>query len=602
MRQELAAAGSSTLALWDALPPGPLARAMDIARANTGEVTTNQAINLDPEINGAIFQQFLQDLITYGPQLAALVQALIAIFCLLVAIALTPTRGGAAEPIVSPTAPGVHVDMAGHKHKVGGLRPLTAVQYHRLKAAAAHTAAKAIQPGAIAPIDLRDKCPPVLDQDGYNCCAGCSGTMGHRLAEILAGNPDPDDSVADLYDRCNGGVDEGADLADCVSAMVNNGVAPASLVPQWQIPIEDQVAGLSAARVANPLEQADFLPDQASMLAALEAGKPVYFGIIVTNRFNPDKNGRIGPYGGIAEGGHAVLALGVTSTANGYSYIVRNSWGDGWGASGNCFLDSSWAQPEVYGAFALSGRNRKAAKLSISAGTANVVQAVYYAPDPAHLPAVAYALAGSAATTLDLATWAMSDSGLSTALCSAAGRGVKVATAFDVSSNTNSISLAIAKAIHASGGTAYSCKFPPHIANNFLTADGAYTLTGNYYFSPTALQIGSYLLAVSGTPAAAAAQVTFASLIASGTPVTYLPEPDAGADLVECQCPYCPSGSCPQLPSPATMPAPPACGPADGKPREIIIDVPYVHIDWKTRRPAVRQYAFHRRRLFPRCR
>ena len=599
LRQQIAAAGSDLLAMWDLLPPGPAGNAIDLARAANDEVPDVLNATDQPRANGRLINAILQDLITYGPQFAALIQALIAAFGMLLVLALTPRGAIAAENLASTSRPGMHVDLAGRAHRVGGLKPLTAMAYHRLAAAAANPPAPPPAPLPIKTVDLRAKCPAVLDQNGYNCCAGCSGTMGHRLAEIIAGNADPLDSVADLYDRCNGGVDEGADLADCVAAMQADGVAPSSLVPNWQIPIEAKIPGVDAARLANPLEGATFLPNQAALLAALQAGTPVYYGIIVTNRFNPDAHGYIGPYGGIAEGGHAVLGLGVSATSNGYAIITRNSWGSDWGDHGNCLLDSSWAQPEVYGAFALSGRNRNQGKLSITGGTTNVVEAVYYSPDAAHLPKAAIDLAGSASSSLTLATWTMSDSALNTALCKAATSGRTVQVAWDVSANTASLSQILAKKLVSSGGSAWNCNFPPHIANNFLTADDAYTLTGNYYFSPTAVQIGSYLVAVRGKPAAETAAATFAALIASGTPVTAWLEPPQTEKLVECQCPNCAGNACPYLPPPPPIPPlPAACTPTD-KPREVLIDAFGVHFDWKSQPPR-RPAALRRRRWFRR--
>ncbi len=526
----------------------------------------------------------LQILIQAGPQMAALIESLIKIFSTTAVLVLTLCLNTCLLGADPPPRVGVHVDATGKAHKCTGLKPLKPGAYSQLKAAVERRPRPTPTPPKITPVDLREKSPEILDQNGWNCCAGCSGTMGHRLAEIIAGNPDPKDSVADLYDRCNDGVDEGADLSTCINAMTTPGVAPTSLVPNYQIPIESPCPGCAAARAANPLEHATFCPDQPSMLAAVEAGTPVYFGIIVTNKFNPDQSGYIGPYGGIAEGGHAVLAVGVSATANGYAYITQNSWGADWGNKGFCLLDSSWAQPQVYGAFALSGEKRQTpiiahatvASPPAPSGTKDIVMAVYRWPGTPSPQSAALGLIGSASSSLRLATWHLSDGSIGQALCTAATNGLSVQVAYDLSGGTETAQHKIIAQIKASGGTCWSCHFPKKIANNFLEADGVYTLNGSYYYSPTAVQAGTYTLAVSGTPAAAAAIAQFSALIASGTLASTAPPGRDESHWTLCGSDPSPPlpNSCPSCPNAATTPPP----------REVQLDVGPVHWIWRSTR------------------
>ena len=403
------------------------------------------------------------------------------------------------------------------------------------------------------------------------------GTAGHRTAEIIAGNPDPQDSVADLYDRVNGGVDDGADLADCVNAMTSPGVAPSSLVPMYQIPTLSPITGLAAARALNPLEHATFCPDEEAMLAAVESGTPVYFGIIVTNQFNPDSGGNIGPYGGRTEGGHAVLAIGVKPTPHGHAYRVRNSWGKNWGIGGDCWLDSSWAQPSVYGAFAMEGDPRPNKQASLNtvgsvptpSGTGDTVLAAYFFPTTPTQSQLAVALAGSASSSLRLVTWELSDKPLASALSLAASSGKSVAAVLNLTGGTSVAQRVLARQLIASGGSVWSAIFPEKIANNFLEADGKYTLKGNSYWSPTAIQQGTYLLAISGTPTATTCIATFNTLVASGTRTLSLPEPQRDR---QCAGPDCPNGTCP-----INSVTPPT-------PREVQLDVGPIHWIWKSQR------------------
>ena len=150
--------------------------------------------------------------------------------------------------------------------------------------------------------------------------------------------------------------------------------------------------------------------------------------------------------------------------------------------------------------------------------TGNTVVNLYYD----HQSPAAVALAGSSSTTIRLATWRLTDGTLCQALSIAASRGVNVQVAYDGSSGTNDAQYQATASIRATGGTVYACQFPKKITNNFLVGNGNYTLQGNYYYSPTAVQIGSYSMAVSGTEAAAAATTTFATLISGGTITAFL--------------------------------------------------------------------------------
>jgi phosphatidylserine/phosphatidylglycerophosphate/cardiolipin synthase-like enzyme len=150
-------------------------------------------------------------------------------------------------------------------------------------------------------------------------------------------------------------------------------------------------------------------------------------------------------------------------------------------------------------------------------GTKDIVTGIYYAPSNPPPSAVATALCGSAASSLTVATWSLQDRQLAAALCRSATAGLAVRVAIDASGGTDTTQSRLAQQIKASGGSVWRCNFPRKIANNFVTADGNYTATGNYYFSPTAQQIGSYLITISGTTAAYQSAVNFDSLISGGT-------------------------------------------------------------------------------------
>ena len=137
----------------------------------------------------------------------------------------------------------------------------------------------------------------------------------------------------------------------------------------------------------------------------------------------------------------------------------------------------------------------------------------YYAGDVAHVPACAISTVGSAETSIYMASWKLTDTTVSTALAVAATNGISVNIALDLTGGTGTAQQQVARALTAAGCTVYDVAIPRLIANNFIEIDGGYTVKGNYYYSPTAAQIGSYLLTISGTATATDAISTFTALI-----------------------------------------------------------------------------------------
>jgi len=85
----------------------------------------------------------------------------------------------------------------------------------------------------------------------------------------------------------------------------------------------------------------------AKMLEALRAHHPVVFGTQVDEVFEEisDMTPWKRPTGAV-KGGHAMLVVGYIT---GLGFIVKNSWGDGWGEGGFCVMDSevfTWDQTQ----------------------------------------------------------------------------------------------------------------------------------------------------------------------------------------------------------------------------------------------------------------
>lgn len=77
------------------------------------------------------------------------------------------------------------------------------------------------------------------------------------------------------------------------------------------------------------------------MKGCIASGFPIVFGFTVYDSFESNEVARTGvvPLPAPSEsvlGGHAVVAVGYDDA--GQCFIVRNSWGDGWGMQGYCTM------------------------------------------------------------------------------------------------------------------------------------------------------------------------------------------------------------------------------------------------------------------------
>lgn len=82
-----------------------------------------------------------------------------------------------------------------------------------------------------------------------------------------------------------------------------------------------------------------------AVLDALRASRPVAFGTMVDDAFqNLTTEGPVAPPVGAQAGGHAMIIIGYIS---GVGFIVKNSWGIGWGDHGTCIMTPeyiAWAE------------------------------------------------------------------------------------------------------------------------------------------------------------------------------------------------------------------------------------------------------------------
>jgi hypothetical protein len=149
----------------------------------------------------------------------------------------------------------------------------------------------------------------------------------------------------------------------------------------------------------------------------------------------------------------------------------------------------------------------------------------YYNPGTDRTASVSYdgtrqtgtiALILAATSSITASTWQLNDPLIVGALCTAASNGIQVQLVEDLN-NRSGGEPSYAGQIVASGGTVTNAPVPRWIANNFMVVDGGTTTTGNYYWSPTAVQAGNYCSTIVGTNNAAACQTEYSALVIGGT-------------------------------------------------------------------------------------
>jgi C1A family cysteine protease len=217
--------------------------------------------------------------------------------------------------------------------------------------------APAISLAALPPaVDLRSQCPPVYDQEQIGSCTANAIGAAFEFEITKQGLPDFMPSRLFIYynERAmegTTGTDSGAQIRDGVKSVATLGVCPET---EW--PYDGTPANSDGTFPANdpagekPTDPCykDALSNRATtysrviqnldqMRGCLAAGYPFVFGFTVYSSFEGQDVAKTGvvsmptPDEQVV-GGHAVLAVGYDDASQ--AFIVRNSWGTGWGQGG----------------------------------------------------------------------------------------------------------------------------------------------------------------------------------------------------------------------------------------------------------------------------
>ncbi len=208
-----------------------------------------------------------------------------------------------------------------------------------------------------AKVDLRPRCPKVVYDQGQigSCTANAIAAaiefeqIKQKLPEftpsrlfiyynerVMEGTPPSVDSGAQIRD----GIKSVATLGACKETTwpysdVNKNPAPCPACAYAKKP--SAAASREAAKYKINIYQRLNSGQLSSLKGCLASGNPFVFGFTVYDSFESAQVAKTGvvPMPGPKEhvlGGHAVLAVGYDDSTS--RFIVRNSWGAGWGMKG----------------------------------------------------------------------------------------------------------------------------------------------------------------------------------------------------------------------------------------------------------------------------
>jgi len=202
-------------------------------------------------------------------------------------------------------------------------------------------------------VDLRTTghLPPVYDQGQTSSCTGNAIAAAIEYGVRCQGKHVYTPSRLFIYfnervmENTVDQPDAGAEIRDGIKSVAHRGVVSEDL---WPFDINKVTVQPSPElydqALKNVIKQYSRVPVKlANVQNVLTHGIPVVFGVTLYESFMSDsvaQNGMV-PNPTLHEkaiGGHAMLIVGTTDT----HFIVRNSWGEGWGDGGYCYISHEY--------------------------------------------------------------------------------------------------------------------------------------------------------------------------------------------------------------------------------------------------------------------
>jgi C1A family cysteine protease len=197
-------------------------------------------------------------------------------------------------------------------------------------------------------VDLRAECPPVYDQGQLGSCTG-NGIAGVvEFAQRKLGKQEFTPSRLFIYynERVIEGTvnqDSGAQVRDGIKSVATIGAPPETDWPYNINAFADRPPARAYADAKLDLVStyARVSQNLTQMQGCLAEGFPFVFGFTVYESFESQQVADTGVVpmpttGEKVVGGHCVAAVGYDDTKR--AFIIRNSWGTGWGIKGYCFM------------------------------------------------------------------------------------------------------------------------------------------------------------------------------------------------------------------------------------------------------------------------
>lgn len=204
-----------------------------------------------------------------------------------------------------------------------------------------------------AKIDMRSKCPPVLNQSTLGSCTANAISSAHlfdQMKQRAKQTFQPSRLFIYYNERKLEGTiasDAGAYIRDGFKSIAKEGVCPETL---WQYDIakfsaKPPVSCYHEALKHQAIQYLRLQQTLGQLKGCIAEGYPFVFGFTVYESFESEQVVRTGmvPLPSMGEstlGGHATMAVGY-SDAN-QRFIVQNSWGLEWGDRGYFYMPYSY--------------------------------------------------------------------------------------------------------------------------------------------------------------------------------------------------------------------------------------------------------------------
>jgi C1A family cysteine protease len=202
-----------------------------------------------------------------------------------------------------------------------------------------------IAPAALPPkVDLRGDCPTVYDQGQLGSCTANAIAAALDFDRHKQGLPFLFPSRLFIYYNERAmehtvNSDAGARIRDGIKSVGTQGAPPEALWPYdiTKFELRPSAAAFAKGKLDRALSYLRLTPLVSQLKGCLASGFPFVFGITVYESFESPEVAQTGlvPMPAPSEkalGGHAILAVGYDDSSQ--RFIVRNSWGNGWGIEG----------------------------------------------------------------------------------------------------------------------------------------------------------------------------------------------------------------------------------------------------------------------------